>query len=349
MKKDNFFKKYVNPFLRHRIFSLLLLLIAMIVMFSVWSNAKGGSFFQMSTLRNILNSIVLSAFLAIGAGCLLISGNLDLSIAAVGAFGGMVLAMGIVRLGLPTFVAMLISLIVCGLLGAFNATMVTKFRFPAFIATLAMTSMSRGAMYIISSIGNPEGPVATHINVNFNNIIEYIGQGTIFTIGRGDNALAVPFGVVIVLIFFVFYGLLITKSKFGLKMMMVGGNPTAATLAGINSKRISYILFINASLLGGVAGIFSTARLGQASLLALQTNQYTGITAAILGGISFGGGAGGMGGVFVGLLILMSFQIGMSTVGVNPYWVNVLSGVILLLALTLDFLNQKRAVSVKAS
>jgi len=342
LEKENFFKKHIRPLFQHKVFSLVILLIAMVILFSLWSSAKGGKFFQGSTLTNVFDSIVLASFLAIGAGCLLISGNLDLSIAAVGALGGMILATGIERWGLPTVLSLIISLVFCALMGTINATLVTKFRFPAFIATLAMTSMSRGLLYWFSSIGNEAGS-ATNIPVNYNDFLNYLGRGRIAEIPAGGSTIAIPFGVIIVLIFFLFYGMLISKSKFGLKMMMMGGNPTAATLAGINSKRITYILFINASVLGGIAGLFNTARLSQGSLLALQTQQYTGITAAILGGISFGGGAGGMGGVLIGLLILMSFQLGMGTVGVNPFWVNVFSGVILLIALTLDFLNQQRA------
>ena len=342
MEKDNFFNKNIRPLFQHKVFSLVVLLVAMVIVFSVWSAAKGGRFFQGSTLTNVFDSIVLASFLAIGAGCLLISGNLDLSIAAVGALGGIILAAGIERWGLPTVVSIIISFILCGVMGAVNATLVTKFRFPAFIATLAMTSMSRGLMYWFSSIGNEAGS-ATNIPVNYNDILNFLGKGRLVEIPAGGSTIAIPYGVIIVLVFFLFYGLLISKSKFGLKMMMMGGNPAAATLAGINSKKITYILFVNASVLGGVAGLFNTARLGQGSLLALQTQQYTGITAAILGGISFGGGAGGMGGVLVGLLILMTFQLGMGTVGVNPFWVNVFSGVILIIALVLDFINQQRA------
>ena len=346
MEKESFYKKRISPLLQHKVFSLIILLAAMVVLFSFWSSAKGGRFFQGSTLTNVFDSIILASFLAIGAGCLLISGNLDLSIAAVGAFGGMILAAAITNWGLPTLVAVVISLVFCAILGTVNATLVVKFRFPAFIATLAMTSMAKGAMYWFSSIGNENGS-ATNVPVNYNDFLDLLGRGRLAEIPAGASTIAIPFGVVIVLIFFLFYGILISKSKFGLKMMMMGGNPTAATLAGINSNKITYILFINASLLGGIAGIFSTARLSQGSLLALQTQQYTGITAAILGGISFGGGAGGMGGVLIGLLILMSFQLGMGTVGFNPFWVNVFSGVILLIALALDFISQQRANRAK--
>lgn len=325
--------------MQHKVFSLVIILTALVALFTIWSALQGGSFFKASTMKNVLNSIVLNAFLALGAGCLLISGNLDLSQAAVGAFGGVILATAVANWNLPWYVGIIIGLVFCAILGTINAIMVTRFRFPAFIASLAMASMAKGLMYVFSSIGR-EGGVAANVSVNNNVYIDFIGKGTLGPI---------PFGVLVMIIFFLFYGILMSKTKFGLKVMLMGGNPTAANLAGINSKKITSILFINSAVLGGIAGVFSTARLGQGSLLALQTNQFTGLTAAILGGISFGGGAGGMGGAFVGLLILNTFQIGMGVVGVNPFWVSVFSGIILLLALTTDFISQKRTNNLKTA
>jgi ribose/xylose/arabinose/galactoside ABC-type transport system permease subunit len=339
LKKDSFYGKYIRPLISHKVFSLVVILLAMVVVFTIWSAIQGGQFFKASTLKNVLSSIVLSAFLAIGAGCLLISGCLDLSQAAVGAFGGLILATSIATWQLPWFVGVVFVIVFCAILGAINAMLVTKFRFPAFIATLAMASMAKGLMYLFSAWGKENG-MAANVACNNNPALDFLGKGMVGP---------VPFSVIIMLIFFLFYGILMSKTKFGLKVMLMGGNPAAANLAGINAKRISYILFMNSAILGGVAGVFNTARLGQGTLLALQTNQFTGITAAILGGISFGGGAGGMGGAFVGLLVLNTFQIGMGVVNVNPYWVNVFSGIILLIALATDFLSQKRASNPKAA
>lgn len=339
LRKESFNEKIIRPIVTHKVFSLVMLLIAMTLLFTIWSGLLGGQFFKASTLKNVLNSIVLSAFLAIGAGSLLISGNLDLSQAAVGAFGGMILATSISIWNLPWYVGIIFGLVFCAILGFINALLVNKYRFPAFIATLAMGSMAKGLMFLFSGIGS-KGGMATNITVKNNVALNFIGKGMVGPI---------PFGIIVMLVFFLFYGILISKTKFGLKVMLMGGNPAAAHLAGINSNKISYILFMNAAILGGVAGIFNTARLGQGALQALQTNQFSGLTAAILGGISFGGGAGGMGGAFVGLLVLNTFQIGMGVVGVNPFWVNVFSGVILLIALTMDFFNQKRASNPKTA
>ena len=329
MEREDFFNKHVRTLFKNKVFQLILLFIVLVTIFTVWSAIKGGSFFKLSTFRNILNSLVVSSFLTIGAGSLMIAGQIDLSQAAIGAFGSMVLASAIGSWGLPLMVAVVLAMLLCAAFGALNALLVTKFRFPSFIGTLAMASIAKGLMYLFSSAGN--GRQATNVFFS-SDILSFIGMGYIGPI---------PISIVIMLVFFVAYGILMSKTRFGMKVTLIGGNPEAAKLAGINSKAIIYILFINCAILGGVAGIFSTCRLGQGSLSALTTNQFTGLTAAVLGGISFGGGIGGMGGAFLGLLILNTFQVGMGVVGVNPFWVNVFTGVILLSALAMDFLAKR--------
>jgi len=333
MNKNDFYIKHIRPKLHHKVFTLVLILIGLVLLFTVWSLLLNRNFFRMSTLWNTMNSIVLPSFLAIGAGCLLIGGHIDLSQASVGAFGGMVVATAIVKWGLPWYGAILVCLLLCAFFGALNATLVTAFRFPAFIATLAMASMANGLMYLFSSLGR-DGGLAANIAVNpVNEPLAFIGQAYVGP---------VPFGVYISVIFLLVYGIMLAKTKLGMKIFLMGGNPVSARLAGINSRKLTYFLFINSSVLGGIAGTFNTARLQQGQLLALQTSQFSGITAAILGGISFGGGSGGMGGAFIGLLILQTFQIGMGVVGVNPFWVTVFTGCMLILALAIDFLAQIR-------
>ncbi|MDR2357368.1 MAG: ABC transporter permease [Oscillospiraceae bacterium] len=338
--KKDFYGRYVKPVVSHKVFTLVCLLVGLCIVFSVWASSVGNRFLAASTFKNILASIILSSFLTIGAGCLLISGNIDLSQSAVGAFGGMVLAAAISETGwgLPWYMGIVISLILCAGFGALNALLIDKFRFPAFIGTLAMSYMAQGLMRMFSAMGSDDG-LAKNIAYQKPEVIKWLGTGQVGSI---------PSGVIIMLIFFIVYGVIIARTTFGKKVSLMGGNREAAKLAGINSRAITYILFINSAVMGGVAGVFNTSRLGQGQLLALQTNQFTGITAAILGGISFGGGAGGMGGAFVGLLILNTFQIGMNSVKMNPFWINVFTGILLLVALSIDFLTQVSSSRITA-
>ena len=329
--------KKIKALTQHKVFTLICLYVVLVIIFTIWAALKGVSFLQIRVFRNILNSLVVTSFLTIGAGCLLIGGYMDLAQSAIGCFGSMVLATSIASWNMPWYLGILLALVLCAIFGAINAYMVTRLHFPAFIGTLAMASIVRGLMYLFSSLGH-DGVAA---NINFDNkVTEFIGTGSIA---------GIPFGVIVMAIFFVIFGLLMSKSAFGMKVTLMGGNPTAATLAGINANRITMMLFILSAVMGGVAGIFNCARLSQGNLIALQTNQFTGLTAAILGGISFGGGVGGMGGAFIGLLILNTFQIGMSLVGVNPFWVNVFTGLLLLLALALDFISMQRKAKTLAN
>ena len=317
--------------MHNKVFSIVLLLCAMVVVFSIWSVAIGNNFFQASTLKNIMTSLVVTSFLTIGAGCLLLSGNIDLSMSAIGALGSMVLAISMKQLNLPWWLSIVIALLSCAIFGLLNGILINLFRFPAFIATLAIASVAKGLMYFLSSSSTD----ASAVNVTFeSDAIKYIG--------KGEPIPGVQLGVIIMILFFIAYGVLVNLTKYGLNITLVGGNPSAARLTGIKPRRIIFLLYINSAVLSGIAGTFTAARVSQGSLSALQTNQFTGMTAAILGGISFGGGSGGMGGAFVGLLILNTFQIGMTSVGVSTYWVTAFVGIVLLLALSFDFIQQQR-------
>ena len=335
MKKDTSFKGKLKALTQKKIFTLICLYIVMVIIFSVWAELRHTHFLTVPVFKNILNSLVVTSFLTLGAGCLLIGGYLDLALSSIGAFGSMVMAAAIAGWGFPWYIAIIVALLLCAVFGVINALMVTKLHFPAFIGTMAMASMVKGLMYLFSSMGTG----GTAQNINFNNkATEFIGSGDI---------LGIPFGVIVMVIFFIIFGILMSKTSFGMKVTLMGGSPVAATLAGINAEGLTILLFVISAVMGGLGGVFNCARLSQGALQALTTNQFTGLTAAILGGISFGGGVGGMGGAFVGLLILNTFQIGMGIVGVNPLWVTVFSGILLLIALGLDFLAmQRRAKSL---
>jgi ribose/xylose/arabinose/galactoside ABC-type transport system permease subunit len=333
----NLNKVFNKNFLKSKMFTLLLLEVALIIIFSIWAKMIGNNFLTVNTFLTLLDSLVVTAFLAIGAGCLLISGEIDLSQAAVGAFGGILVATCIRVWELPWPVAVFLTLVVCGVYGAVNAVLVTRFRFQSFIATLAMASVAKGLMMFTAVPPGSDSPQA----VIFRNVgLQFVGSGKLFGF--------LPFPVILMVIAFSVYGLLMNKSRFGRSTYMVGGNPNAARLAGINPKTILFILFINSAILGGVAGVLASARAMQGGLSALGTAQFTGLTAAVLGGISFGGGTGGMGGAFVGLVIINTFQTGMAIVNVNPYWTSAFSGIILIAALTMDYFSMRARTAALA-
>ncbi len=321
---------FLKRTIRSKAFTLIILLVMLIVLFTILAGLNDAVFFSSRTFVSILQDLAVPAFLAIGAGCLIVSGAIDLSQSSVGAMTGVFVAIGISWWNLPWFVALLVALVAAACIGLINAVIINELHMAPFIATIAMSAVIKAIMMLIST--DNIGVLQSVINFD-DPAINVIGT---YAIGK------IPATVILMVIAFIVYGLMLSRSQLGKSIYMIGGNRAAARLSGINSKKISYFLFINCSVLGGLSGLIYTTRSKQGSLLALQSDQFTGLTAAILGGISFAGGSGGMGGAFVGLLVIKTFNKGMMICGSSTYLTSVLSGALLLAALTLDYMSQRR-------
>jgi ribose/xylose/arabinose/galactoside ABC-type transport system permease subunit len=325
--------------MQSKIFPLAVLFVLIVIVFSIWAAMKSKYYFSVPTLATILNSMTVPGFLAVGASFLMITGNMDLSAASIGAFGGVFSAAAIIYWHMPWGVAVLLSIVVCAAFGLFNAFLINEFGFQPFIATMAMSSVIKGLMTLVSVRGEAASTILLPENPVYHLFLQ-IGQGSL----KLSSTISIPYNVFLLIAAFIIYGIILAKTKFGMKMYLVGGNPFAARLVGVNPKKMFYILFANSAAMGGIAGIINAAKSNQGSIVALPSDMFTGLTAAMLGGISFGGGSGGMGGAFLGLMITRAFAQGMNTVNANVYWTTVFSGVLLLVALTLDYFNQRHKI-----
>jgi len=147
-----------------------------------------------------------------------------------------------------------------------------------------------------------------------------------------------PFFITAILL--IIYGVILSATGFGRRVYMTGGNANAARLAGISTKRITTILFVNNGVTASLAGTLFAARMHMGSPMAITGSDLDGITAAILGGVAFTGGSGNMLGVFVGLVLLTSFQNGLVVVGLDSYFQVVAKGLLLIGALILDYYRE---------
>lgn len=309
------------------------MLIGVAAVFSIWAYAIGTTFLSAEVFLSLGNTMTATSFLAIGAGMLLVAGHMDFSVASVGALSCVTMAACIKYFSMPTGLAIIISLVAGALCGLLNGVLVNEFDFDSFIATLASSFVIKGIMQVVSLDPGKGAAIPQTINVS-NSVTNFIGTHKIGGV--------LPIGLLAAVLAFVIYGIILSRSKFGKEIYMVGGNPQAAELAGIRPKRVVYVLFANSGFLAAMAGVIYMCRSGLGDLTALQTSQYTGLTAAILGGIAFGGGRGNMMGVFMGILILSVFNIGAVTVRFSNHLSTILSGVLLLAALLLDTLSERR-------
>ncbi|NLV51215.1 MAG: ABC transporter permease [Clostridiales bacterium] len=318
MEKSNRLKKI----LASKEFSLFILLVIVVAFYGVAS--PNGSFLKTRNIRSILDSMTIYTLFAVGGGLVIISGKIDLSPSYVGAVCGVLLAK-LLDQGLPWYLVVPICLAVGAAFGLLNAVLINEFNIQSFIATLTTgTFIAQGLVYLI--------PAGVTYQIKDPVVIWY-STGKIFGF--------IPITMVISILIIVIFGIVLAKTKFGRSVYLIGGNANAARLAGLKPKKLSYIIFAYSGALGALAGMLYAGRLKSGSLVGTVSYGFPAVTAAILGGISLGGGTGNMLGCFLGLLIINSFNNGLMLMGLKPYWQTVASGVLLLIALTIDYFSTR--------
>lgn len=301
---------------------LIIALFAIMLFFSTMNK----NYFTDRNLINILTSASLTGLICVGEAMLLIGGYMDLSPGATAAFAG-VAGATLMKAGFSAPVTILIVISVGVLIGCCNAFFITQLKINAFIATLGMQSIIRGFAFIIS---NGEGVLIT------NSFFLKMGTFRIF----GSRFLTFP--TFLMLLVFIVFSIVLKKTRFGREIYIVGGNPTAARLSGISIKKTTYKLFIIMSVLASIGGMVLAARMNTGQPQACVGLEFDGITAAILGGIALSGGIGSIFGAFIGLFILQGFNNGLIMLNVQSFWQNVAKGVLLLLALSFDYLRSRK-------
>jgi ribose transport system permease protein len=285
--------------------------------------------FNMGNTRQVLANLTYAGFFGIGVACLLISGNIDFSLAAQGTACMLIFGTFLAKFpSVPWGVWCLVAVVVALIMGGINAFFTNKLNLMSFIATIGMSS-------VWSGLGNwyTRTTPVTIRNNSFN------GLASKYVFGS-----PIPWLFVLMLLFFVLYSLMLMRTKFGRSILMTGGNATAARLAGLKPKRISSILFLNASFLSAIGGLIWAAQQKMASPAGLVTAapDMTGLTASILGGVAFAGGAGSLGGAFSGIVLIQVLAYCLQVMGLPTWIITFINGSLLVIALTIDTFGMKR-------
>ncbi len=317
-KKENGLNKILNLIGGDK----LVLLGAIIVVFALFTSLN-KNFFSWTNMVNILVAASLIGMVAIGHTYLIIAGQNDLSPGSLAALSGVIVAL-LLGMGLPIIVCILVTLLVGALVGIFNSWMVNKIKLESFIATLVTQSIVRGFAYI--ACGGK--PVA-------------ISNMTFIKIGNA-RFLNIPLAVWLMVISFIIFGFILAKTKFGRSVYAIGGSSEAARLAGLNPQKIITLCFIMIGVMTSLGGIVFAARMNAGQPAANVNLEFDAITAVILGGVSFAGGVGNMGGTVLGILLIQAFNTGLTMVNVPSFWQYVARGGLLLFALTFDYIRKER-------
>jgi ribose transport system permease protein len=306
----------VRRILGNEAVALLLAWLTLSAVFAIWS----PYFLNVQNAANIGRSVAVTLIVASGTTIALVGGLIDLSIASVMNLTAVVIG-SVSGAGLPMGVAILIGIASGTSVGLVNGLVITRFRINPIIVTLAMAGIVQGVAYIVTS---GEAQPITSSTLNF--------LGT-------SNILGVPVSIVMSLVVAIITFFVLRKTIFGRMVYMVGGNPVASRLAGINIDRWRVLFLLASSFSASLAGLLLLAKVGSVIPDAATGTELSIIAAVILGGTSINGGAGTMQGTLVGVLILGTLTDGMTLLNINAYWQSIAAGVVLILAVAADRLR----------
>lgn len=301
-------------------------LVVLIAFFSFASS----SFFTVANAMNIASQVSITGIIAVGLTFVILTAEIDLSVAAVANAIGITVAyftlqpdyVNIANLPLNGILAVVLTLLSAFAFGALTAFGVTWIGIPSFIMTLAVMQIANGVAAML---------VRGQIAYNFPPIVQYLGSGSIF---------GIRWSIIVCLIFLAVAHFVLTYTRFGRYVYMVGGNREAAEYSGVNVRRIIASVMIISAMCSGIAGMLGVAYFGSAQQNQFDTFLLDAIAAVVVGGTSLFGGRGGIGNTIVGLLVLGVLNNGLDHIQIDSFLKILIRGLILLIALIVNVYAQ---------
>jgi ribose transport system permease protein len=296
----------------------LTIVIAFVVIIAVFS-VLSPQFFRPVNFVTIGMAAATLGIVAIGQSLILITGNFDLSVGQNVALSGILTAM-LSRAGVPFLYIIPIILLLGVMIGAINASLITKAKINAFIVTLGMLTILQGIVYVITGG-------------------EYISSAAKDFRVMGKE----PRPIIYILVFYAIFYVITRYTVFGRYVYAIGGNKDSARLSGINVDNNLFAVYMISGFLAAFAGISLASRLGAASTGIGLSYPLDSIAASVIGGISLAGGTGNILFTLIGVLIITSVSNGLIIVGVPSSYQYLATGIILILAVLTDSLKTRRA------
>lgn len=304
------------------------LLIAIVVLYIVLSATARG-FASEANQLGLLRDAALVGVVAAGMTLVIIAGEIDVSIGPAVALASVIVAKAMTSWGMATIVAIVVTVLIGATWGAFVGVLRARYRVPSFIGTLGLWNILGGlALYTTNALPvsfPPDDPIMTVL------------AGTL---------LGVPTPAWVMVISFVAFGFVARKTAYGRSVYAVGGNASAARLAGIAVDRTRILVFVTTGALAAVSGILLAARLGSGNGGAARGLEFSIIAAVVIGGTAMAGGRGSLVGTFLGVIFITLIGNGLVLLGVNSFIQNVVSGAIIVGAVLINVtLSRRRALA----
>lgn len=290
----------------------------LVILLAVFLSVMSPFFFTLNNMLNLIKQACVLSILGIGYTLLLSSGTMDLSVGNLMALTGVCMAIFDAKLGWPA-PAVIIGGLAIGIGGLMlNTFLAELFKINNFILTLAMSMVYKGLLWVIAG-----GQAVSGIS----DWAKFLGQGKI---------LGLPTQLFLLLGLFVFMTILLTRTKFGRHALAMGGNPKAANVCGINTKRIRYSIAIIMGVAVTMAALVTNGRSASAQLNAGVDSAMDTIAAVIIGGTPMSGGIANVPGTLIGSVLIQMIANALNLMDINSNWHQVAKGIIIIIAVVLD-------------
>jgi len=299
-----------------------------IVIFIVWCvylSFATDAFFTSRNIFTVLRQASIVSIVAIGEMLVMLMGAMDISLAAVLGFSGVIVAGLMTQSGVPPLLAGAIGVGIGGLVGLINGFLVTKVKINAVIATLGMMNVLNGIAFIYAQGQTIYGDQMESI--------AFLARGYILDV--------IPVPVLLMFAFYAVFYIVLNRTLYGAHLYAMGNNEKASWLAGIRVDRVKILAFALAGLLAGFGGVMQASRQGSATGGMGDEFLFPILTAVILGGISLSGGKGRVQNTLIASIFLVTITNGMVLLGTSIYAQRIVSGAILIVALSLDRLRMR--------
>ena len=302
-----------------------------LILLSGFFATASPSFATLDNLGNILTQVSVTGIIAVGLTFVILCAEIDLSIAAIANVTGIAVAyftlqesyVNIPNIPLPGGLAIMLALLLCAALGLVNAFGLTVIGIPSFIMTLAMMQIAAGVSALL---------VRGQIAYKVPDLVTTLGSASIG---------GIPWIVIVAALMLLVGHLVLTYTRFGRYVYMVGGNREAAEYSGLNVKLILGSVMVISAVCSGIGGMLGVAHFGSAQQNEFDTYLLDSIAAVVVGGTSLFGGRGGIGNTIVGLFVLGVLNNGLDHVNIDSFLKILIRGIILLAALVINVYAQR--------
>ena len=315
----------------------LLAPVALVILY-VFFSVFGKNFFDVYTLKTILESSYYVGFMAFGVTFVIISGGIDLSLGSNMMCSALIGCYAFSKWGLPLWTGLLLCVAVGTLFGLLNGVMIAKFKLPPFIATLGTQMVTLGLGSIITNVQTQRFPTIGTANEWFKKAFY-----------RCDllGIKGFPIGAVYLFAAFFIAIFLLSKTKFGRYALAIGSNEEAARLSGVKTDNWKILIYTVCGLFCAIAGIFYAACYTTVIPGTGNGLEMNGITAVIIGGTSMAGGSGSIIGTMIGVVIMSVLKNGLPSIGLQSQWQTFFTGVVVIGAVLLDQARIRAASRVR--